>query len=80
MFSSLFVALVLAHLVNRIYTYRLTQLNLDSFGICIIGLIVSLHIDEGPAFHAGVSLLPALSLTFLWGYLQNRKSNSWRDW
>lgn len=53
-FPYLFVALVLAHLVNRIYKYRLTRFNLDSFGTSVFGIIMSFHIEDKVVFNTVV--------------------------
>ncbi len=71
----IFVAFALAQLANRIYTYRLTRYNLDSTGICMIGIIMSLHIKEVFVFNTVLILFTVLGITFLCGYFQNRKYN-----
>lgn len=69
----IFVAFALAQLANRIYTYSLTQYNLDSFGISIIGMIMSFQIREVFVYNTVMILFTVLAMTFLWGYFQSRK-------
>lgn len=69
----IFVAFALAQLANRIYTYRLTRYNLDSFGISIIGMIMSFHIKEVLVYKTVLILFTVLSMTFLYGYFHSRK-------
>lgn len=71
----IFVAFAFAHLANRIYTYRLTRYNLDSFGISMIGIIMSLHIKVVFVFNTVLILFTVLAMTFLCGYFQSRKYN-----
>ncbi|KMZ44678.1 hypothetical protein AC624_28210 [Bacillus sp. FJAT-27238] len=70
----IFVSFAFALLANRIYTYKLTRYNLDSAGISIIGILMSLQIKGVFIYNTVLIIFTVLTMTLMCGHLQSRKS------